>query len=122
MIKIALDKITAQQPKQHTAVWMVGQQLKDICRMEPTCAELIAQDLDNPEMTLEKAEKQIKAYADKHQKNGFACVTPEISDKILREFYGLPQSTASEHRPVKLSTPIKSANAPALSLNLDDFL
>ncbi len=32
-------KVTARSPQ-----WMVGEQLKDICRMEPGSAELIAQD------------------------------------------------------------------------------
>ena len=33
-------KVTARSPQ-----WMVGEQLKDICRREPRSAELLAQDL-----------------------------------------------------------------------------
>ena len=39
-------KVTARSPQ-----WMVGEQLKDICRMEPGSAELIAQDLENETMS-----------------------------------------------------------------------
>ena len=52
----ALEKITAQQPKTRNAVWMVGEQLKDICRMEPKSAELIAQDLEKEAMSITEAD------------------------------------------------------------------
>ncbi len=68
---------------------MVGEQLKDICRSEPHSAELVAQDLDVPEMSLANCEKKIKAYADKHRKGNFACVVPSVAERIIREFYGL---------------------------------
>ena len=40
---------------------------------------------------LSRAEKMIKAYADSHKTGNFACVTPAEADRILREFYGLPE-------------------------------
>ena len=89
MLEIALQKITAQQGEEYTPVWMVGEQLKDICRNEPKSAELVAQDLDIPEMSLTLCEKQIKAYADSHREGNFACVIPSVAEKIIREFYGL---------------------------------
>ena len=87
----AIAKITAQQGKERTAVWMVGEQLKDMCRADPKCAELVEQDLENPEMCLANCEKKIKAFADKNRTGRFACVTPAESDRIIREFYGLPK-------------------------------
>lgn len=36
-----LDKISAQQPKERSAVWMVGEQLKDMVRAEPGIADII---------------------------------------------------------------------------------
>ena len=42
-------------------------------------------------MSITEAEKKIKAYADAHKTGSFACVTPAEADRILREFYGLPQ-------------------------------
>ena len=88
----AIQAIEAQQAKvkERSPQWMVGEQLKDICCMEPNSAELIAQDLENEAMSITEAEKKIKAFADAHKTDSFACVTPVEADHILREFYGLP--------------------------------
>lgn len=95
------EKIEKQQAQEkgRTAAWMVGEQLKDLCRMEPDSAELIDKDLDVKEMSIREAEKKIKAYADKHRTNSFACVTPLEADKILREFYGLRERGGETERP-----------------------
>ena len=89
----AIAAIEEQQKsvKARSAPWMVGEQLKDICRREPASAELIAQDLAVKEMSITKAEEKIKAFADKNKTGNFACVTPMEAEKILREFYGLPE-------------------------------
>lgn len=96
MLETALIKIAAQQGEEGTPVWMVGEQLKDICRNEPKSAELVAQDLDIPEMCLAACEKQIKAYADSHREGNFACVIPSVAEKIIREFYGLTSEPAAQ--------------------------
>lgn len=92
MTELAVLKLREQQAgvKERSPQWMVAEQLIDICRREPHCAELIAEDLSNASMSILEAEKQIKAFADKHKQAGFACVTPAEADRILREFYGLP--------------------------------
>lgn len=86
----ALLAIEAQQPKQRTAVWMVGEQLKDMLRAEPELAEIVEQDLAVKAMSLAECEKKIKAYADAHKTGNFACVIPSEAERIIREFYGLP--------------------------------
>ena len=80
--------------KERSPQWMVGEQLKDICRREPACAEILADDLEQKGMDISAAEKKIKAFADSHKTGSFACVTPAEADKILREFYGLPEPGA----------------------------
>ncbi len=114
MIERAIAMLEEQQAKvpARSPQWMVGEQLKDICRHEPHCAELIAQDLENPAMSVTEAEKKIKAFADGHKTGGFACVTPVEADRILREFYGLPSQEAEPESPV----------AGAQVLVLADFL
>lgn len=105
------EKIEAQQKgRENTAPWMVGEQLKDICRSDPKCAELVAQDLDNASMSIVEAEKKIKAWADKHKKNGCAVVPPNVADKIIREFYGLPAAGKQKEE------------SGGLALNLADFI
>ena len=92
-VEKAIAAIEEQQAKVNarSEQWMVGEQLKDICRHEPGCAELIYQDLQVEKMSITEAEKKIKAFADKNKTGNFACVTPMEADRILREFYGLPE-------------------------------
>lgn len=88
------DKIAAQQKgRENTAPWMVGEQLKEICRREPLAAELVDKDLDVKEMSLVECEKKIKAYADSHKKGSCAVVPPNVAEGIIREFYGIPKTT-----------------------------
>jgi len=109
------EKIEAQQKgKEDTTVWMVGEQLKDICREDLSFAEIVLADLENESMSIDKCEKQIKAYADKHRKGSCACVPPNVADRIIRKFYGLPGQ--AEKKPE--TAPQTSTEAPT-SMGLD---
>jgi hypothetical protein len=91
----AIEKLLEQQARvpEYSAPWMVAEQLMDICRREPHSAQLIDQDLDNPEMGIVQAEAKIRAYSDANRKGAKCfCVTPIQAEKILREFYGLPEN------------------------------
>ena len=48
MIQEAIDKLREQQSKvkERSPQWMVAQQLMDLVRAEPQCAEILAQDLE----------------------------------------------------------------------------
>lgn len=111
MKREAIEKIEAQQPKERTAVWMVGEQLKDMLRAEPELAELIAQDLEREELSLKKCEAEIRKFADSHKTGSFACVTPVEAERIIREFYGLP-----------VEEDIATHETKGNLLNLADFL
>lgn len=106
----AIGKLLEQQSrvKERSPQWTVAEQLMDICRAEPESAALLAQDLDVPEMSIVEAEKKLKAFADSHRTENFACITQAEADRILREFYGLPGGGRDEP-------------APVLGLNLADF-
>lgn len=108
------EMIEAQQKgKENTAPWMVGEQLKDICRADPSAAVIVAEDLQNPDMSLEKCERQIKAWADKQTKKGnCVCVPPNVAEELIRKFYGLTEVGAGQKK-----------KAPAAGiLDLSDFL
>lgn len=100
MINKAIEMINKQQKgKEETAVYCVGEQLKDIIRNNPEAAEIVAQDLKVKEMSLAQCEKEIKAFADeRHKKNGGngACVMPHEAERIIRAFYGLPDGVTEE--------------------------
>lgn len=88
----AIEKITElQKGIENTPAWMVGEQLKDICREEPDSAELVEKDLEGKGMGLTDCAAKIKAWADKQKRTGnCVCVPPQVAEGIIREFYGLP--------------------------------
>ena len=113
-MNVAIEKLNAQQVRvpARSAPWMVAEQLKDICRNEPACAELIAKDLDNPAMSITQAETKIKEFADKNKTGRFSCVTPLEAEEILRKFYGLPERGAAS----------EAADAGEITFNITDLL
>lgn len=126
VIEQAIAAIEKQQTevKERSPQWMVGEQLKDICRREPQNAELILQDLSVKEMSITAAEKKIKAFADKNKTGNFACVTPMEADRILREFYGLgegfTESIPPERGEESQETETRNTNARKI-IDLDAF-
>ena len=92
----AIAAIAEQQPKERSAVWMVGEQLKDMVRAEPGIAELLLADLAGKGMGLADAEKKIAAAAKKNKVGNCGVVTPAEAEDILRSFYGLPPRGAAQ--------------------------
>ena len=92
------EKIEALQAgKENTAPWMVGEQLKDICWRQPQYESIVLEDLENPDMSLEMCEKQIKAWADQHKKgHSCVCVPPNVAEEIIRKFYGLGEAQTEQ--------------------------
>ena len=111
-IEKVIEKISEQQRGlENTPAFYVGEQLKGICKSSENVAEIVLQDLDNPEMSIVKAEAQIKKYADEH--HGAAksfCVTPDAAEGIIKKFYGVDS--------FETSAPKSEENY----INLDDFI
>lgn len=102
-IKELREKIRAQQGKEGTDVWMIGEQFLEIAEREPASAALIEKDLEVADMSLPEAAKAMKAFADeKHSKvkGNCICVTPKEADGVLRKFYGLPLRDEAQAVPV----------------------
>lgn len=120
-MKSALEVIEELQAKTkgRSAAWMVGEQLKDMIRREPGIGEIIAQDLTEGGMSLEKAEAKIKAYADTHKTGNFACVTPMEAEDILREYFGLPKAGGPSS--VACGDTFPKGKADEEAVNLEDF-
>lgn len=120
-LQTALDKITAQQAKhkQGSAPWCVGEQLKDILRAQPEIAELVANDLDQTGMELADCEKKIAAFANDHRQGSAGFCGPADSDRIIREFYGLPEAPAT----TSPTSPAVPSPAPRRkTIRLADFM
>lgn len=113
--EIVCQKIEEQQKgMEGSAPWMVGEQLKEIAKNEPIASELLARDLEIPEMSIVEAEKKIKARADalhKEKKGNCVCIPPNVAEEILRGFYGLPKKADT-----------KMQTAPSGILDLSDFM
>ena len=118
MFDLLCKKISSQQGEENTPVYMVGEQLKDICRAGGSeMCEVVLKDLELPEMSLAKCEAQIHAEADKiHKKNGgsCACVSPKIAEDVIKKFYGIDAMADSQ-------TPEKMEPSGGF-LNLEDFI
>lgn len=121
----AIEMIESMQKgKENTPAWMVGEQLKDLCRLAPKNAELIATDLEQKSMSLEAAAGKIKELADeKHKKNkgSCICVTPIEAENVLRKFYGLPEIVDGDSGRAKL-TPTGDEASGGEVIDLADFL
>ena len=110
-----LEKLTkAQKGLEGTDAFMVGEQLRDICR-DTACKELVEKDLGEKGMGLKDCAAQIRVYADRHRVKGSSCVCvpPDVAEGIIRAFYGLPgRGQAEAPKPVPEEE----------FLNLEDFL
>ena len=109
-----LIKIVEKQQKGHEndAIYMIGEQLKEIASRSPLYAEILAQDLEIEGMGLRDAAKKFEEYANKnHGKLKCFCITPIMAEKLLFEMYSLP---AVEAVPVQ--------EAPTAFIDLNAFL
>lgn len=115
-----IEKIAEQQKgKENTAAYMVGEQLKDICRKIPEAAEIVLRDLELPEMSIEKVEKKIHEYANKQKRSGnCVCIPPNVAEDIIKEFYGLTGFTESAPK----LPPEPEKNTSRKMIDLTDFL
>lgn len=109
------EKISEQQKGlENSPAFFVGEQLKGICSASEEIAEIVLTDLENPDMSIANAEKQIKKYADENRKGASSfCVTPDIAEKIIKKFYGID---GIETTPEKLSVEDEK------NINLEDFI
>ena len=106
-IDVAIEKITAQQKglNKRGNAFAFGEQLKAICKESEATAELVATDLDNAEMSIEKFAEVVKKKADeiqKAEKTNEVDISPLYVDELIRDFYGLPPKGEA---PPKSDTP-----------------
>lgn len=114
-----LEIIISEQQKGHEGKprFMIGEQLKELASGSDFIADLLEKDLAVPEMSLEAAERKLQEYADKNHGSARSfCITPDVAEKILREFYGLPERD-------KLAEPGDvPAGKPKIHVDLADYM
>ena len=99
---MSLHKIKAAVDAAKDNARQMGEVVLMIAQENPHAAEVIAADLDNPEMSLQKCFDALRAYAQKHQQGGFwGCMCNRYDPenpviKVAADFYKVDLSTASE--------------------------
>ena len=58
--------------------------------MHPKAAELVEQDLENPDFSLSNLEKKFDDFARNHRVGNQSIITPAQAETLIREFYGIP--------------------------------
>ena len=85
--------------------------------------ELLKQDLTVSGMGLKDAAGALKAYADKNRgKKREYCITPNVADKILRDFYKLPEMELEVRQQTPEQFREAVAASPSFRLDLANFL
>lgn len=90
----ATELIQKQQSgKVNTPAFVIGLHLIDMMKQDGRIASILEEDLQNPEMSLERCAQKLKDAADarhRETKSSTICITPTEAEKIIRKFYGLP--------------------------------
>lgn len=107
----ATESIRKQQGKRGP-VWMCGEQLLEMIAADEAAAKLVLDDLRHGGMSLEACERKIKQFATGHG----GCCTGAEAEKIIREYFGLPEQTAAP-KPEPAAPPAPAGNI----VNLEDF-
>lgn len=98
MSKETLYAIIENQQKGHETetVYMIGEQIKEIAHREPANIELLEHDLATDGMKLTDLADHFQKYADKNRGSQKSfCITPKVAEKLIREFFGLPDESAN---------------------------
>lgn len=93
---MSLHKIKAAVDAAEGNARQMGEVVLIIAQADEHAAEVIAADLDNPEMSFDKCFAALRAYAQKHQKGGFwGCICNRFDPEnpviqVVADFYKVP--------------------------------
>ena len=104
----------------------LGEVLREIGKVSEQARTLIEQDLDNPEMSLERCGKALYDYASKNRSgNSFACavfgIDPENAViRLILDFYKIPPEWLMGSEPAEPKR--AEQGAPAVQIDLMELL
>ena len=119
-----LSKQISAAKAQH--VRTIGEILREIGRLCPKAGELVEQDLENPEMSLERCGKALYDYASKNRTgNSFACavfgIDPENAViRLILDFYKIPPEWLANNEPTEPKR--AETGVPAVQIDLMELL
>lgn len=76
----------------------IVEMLASIADTSATAAEIIAQDLRVKKMNVASAAKHLTDYARKHRNGSSYYMTPETAERLLRDFYKIPDVRETEQQ------------------------
>ncbi len=76
----------------------IVEMLVSIADTSATAAEIIAQDLLVEKLNIASAAKHLTDYARKHTCGNSYCMTQETAERLLRDFYKIPDVRETERR------------------------
>ena len=122
-----MEKLLKQMTAAKTQhVKTIGEILREIGRLCPRAGELVEQDLDNPEMSLERCGKALYDYASKNRSgNSFSCavfgIDPENAViRLILDFYKIPPEWLMGSEPAEPKR--AEQGAPAVQIDLMELL
>ena len=120
---MSLHKIKAAVDAAKDNARQMGEVVLMIAQADEHAAEVIAADLDNPEMSFDKGFAALRAYAQKHQKGGFwGCMCNRFDPenpviRVVADFYKIKlDGAAAESEPDKKESQALTAEPDALDL------
>lgn len=95
----AMEKIrkAGEKFKSGTLEAGIAAMLTEMAERNTEHAKIIAADLENPEMGLKAAGKQLYDYARDHKIGSSYYMPPEEAKKLIAEFYGISEETTAEN-------------------------
>lgn len=120
---MSLHKIKAAVDAAKGNARQIGEVVLMLAQADEHAAEVIAADLDNPEMSLQKCFDALYAYAKTHQKGGFWCCMCDRYDpdnpviQVVAEFYKVPlDGVQPEAEPMETESQALTAESDELDL------
>lgn len=100
----------------------IGECVLMVAAADARAAELIAADLDNPEMGLDRCFAALKEHARKHQKGGFwgcMCMSFDKANPVIQVicgFYKIPAEWFAENAPKTQALEHEPESEPVINL------
>ena len=92
ILQVLTELVRKQQGGKRGPVWMCGEQLLEMIGRDAEAAKLVLDDMQHGGLSLDGCEKGIRMFA---KKNGNCCTGPE-AEKIIRDYFGLPERDAEK--------------------------
>lgn len=121
-----LEKVMAEPPE--SGARQIGEVALMIAGASEQAAEIIAADLDNPDMGLGKCFDVLREHASKHQKGGFwGCMCNQFEQanpviQVVCDFYKIPKEAFAEQKPKRMGLASAAAAEGAGGIDLLDLL